>query len=232
MKSIKAIGILLMAVLFTLSIFSCAPSENIKGEPQAGNGADAQENVESTGTDAQGSAAVPDTEASGSPEQQVMYTHLNYPYYPSLEELSEKSDYIIYGTVLSERCELMSLVIPSDDVSLDPDWEADDELSVVTIFEVRIKGSYTDEADSGDVLEVLIRGGKMEELEEIVCESPHIEVGNEYIFFLSKSRIVDNGAWLLSDVQALYQTNGESIYRIHEYGFDMTFEQLEALREN
>jgi len=123
----------------------------------------------------------------------------------------------------------MSLRIPESGAE-SAEAGQDNEQTVVTVYEVRVKESYSGAASSGDVLKVMLLGG---ETEDTVCQyedSPEIEIGSEYVFFLSGSQIVENGAWLLNNTQALYAANGETVSKTAEQGFALSFDWLEAIK--
>lgn len=123
----------------------------------------------------------------------------------------------------------MSLRIPESGAE-SAEAGQDNEQTVVTVYEVRVKESYSGAASSGDVLKVMLLGGETEDTVYQYEDSPEIGIGSEYVFFLSGSQIVENGAWLLNNTQALYAANGETVSKTAEQGFALSFDRLEAIK--
>lgn len=160
-------------------------------------------------------------------KKELILAHADYPYYESLNDLNNASDYIIRGKVLSKSCEWMSL--QSIDEVLNPGGEEDDELSLVTVYDVSVIKSF--KGTENDVIKLLTLGG---ETEDTICKvegSPDIEIDGEYVFFLQKSALLENGAWMLNDTQSLYSANGVTLSSVSGNGFELSFEQLEPMRE-
>lgn len=212
MKTTK-MSIFLIFVIFTLVFSACASNESVK--------------------ETQGEIYEGSQEHLSAVEKKVIIGYADYPTYISLNDLAEKSDYIIFGTVLSKKHEWMSLRIEnkSDDEYLNPGGDVDNDLTLVTIFEVEVKNNYKTTASIGDVIKVLMIGGETEDVIYKIDGSPDIKNDEEYIFFLSKSSIVENGAWLLNDTQSLYFTDGDTISSVTKDGFELSFDILDKLME-
>ena len=184
-----------------------------------------EEIQEEKGTDTQ--------ESSEIKEKEILVGHADFPYYYSLNDLYRKSDYVVYGTVLSKSYEWRSLRVKVDsaDPVLNPGGEAHDDLTLVTVFEISVIKDYSAKEIKSNVIKLLIVGGETETEIIMIEGTPDIEINEQYVFFLSKSANVENGAWLLNDTQALYVTDGITISRISEEGFELTFEQLDEMAQ-
>jgi len=173
-----------------------------------------------------------DTPSNAPQEEKTIVVGIgDSPYYSSLGELSEKADYIVYGKVLSKRYEWRSLRIKSNDTNpyTNPGGEEEDDLTLVTIYELHVMKHYDGEECESDRLEVLVIGGETNTMIYRVEGTPEITVDEPYVFFLRKSAIWENGTWLLNDSQSLYSTDGTNLFCVDDRGFDLSFEQLEKL---
>ena len=185
-----------------------------------------------TGTaESQSSVGESTQENLATKEKKVVVGQADSPSYASLADLEKNSDYIIYGTVLSKSYEWLSLRIEdnSDDEYLNPGGDVDDDLTLVTVFEVSVSKSYKTTDNKSDVIKVLMIGGETEDTIYMIEGSPEAKEAEKYIFFLSESSIVENGAWLLNDTQSLYSTDGNAITSVTEGGFDLSFEELDKM---
>jgi len=209
MKFQKAISLFFVFVILMLVLSACA-STGGADESQGKNNEVSQDSLPTV-------------------KKKVVVGHADYPIYASLTDLEKNSDYIIYGTVLTKSYEWLSLRIEdnSGDEYLNPGGAVDDDLTLVTIFEVSVSKSYKDTENKSDVIKVLVIGGETEDTVYKIEGSPEIKEAEKYIFFLSESAIVENGAWLLNDTQSLYSTDGNVIFSVTEGGFELSFEELD-----
>lgn len=205
MKPFKTLCIVLLAAMLVLTTAACGSKGKTNDNLQTGG------------------------RASQKQDKKTIVCSADYPEYTSVDDLSAHADYVVYGTVLSERYESMSLRIPESGAE-SAEAGQDNEQTVVTVYEVRVKESYSGAVSSGDVLKVMLLGGETEDTVYQYEDSPEIEVGSEYVFFLSGSQIVENGAWLLNNTQALYAANGETVSKTAEQGFALSFDRLEAIK--
>ena len=196
MKPFKTLCVVLLAAMLVLTTAACGS----KGKTN--------DNLQTGGS------------ASQKQDKKTIVCSADYPEYTSVDDLSAHAEYVVYGTVLSERYESMSLRIPESGAE-SAEAGQDNEQTVVTVYEVRVKESYSGAASSGDVLKVMLLGGETEDTVYQYEDSPEIEVG---------SQIVENGAWLLNNTQALYAANGETVSKTAEQGFALSFDRLEAIK--
>lgn len=212
MELVKKAGSLLMAVLLVLSLSACA----------------------SIGHTVKNTKAGVDGETQGKTEKNVLTGTADFPTYSSLSDLITSSEYIVYGVVLSKSYEWMSLRLPETDEDdyLNPGGDVDDDPTLVTIFQVRVIECYAGTANKDNVLKVMMIGGETEDSIYTIEGSPEIQTNAEYVFFLSGSTLVENGAWLLNNNQSLYPTDGTTIISLTEQSFPLSFEQLNKLRKD
>lgn len=212
MKLAKRAGSLLMAVLLVLSLSACNSIGRTGKNPDAGI----------------------DGKTQGKTEKKVLTGTVDFPTYSSLSDLTTSAEYIVYGVVLSKSCEWMSLRLPEtgEDDYLNPGGDVDNNPTLVTIFQVRVIESYAGTASKDDVLKVMMLGGETDDTIYTIEGSPEIQTNAEYVFFLSGSALVENGAWLLNNDQSLYPTDGETITGLTAQSFALSFEQLDKLRKD
>ena len=166
----------------------------------------------------------PNPESTNTPLQ-TMVVNIDYKHYVSLEELEKDAYYIIHGRVLSQRSEWRSLRIPS---GMPTPANPAEDLDMVTISDVLVIHSYTDCAKENDIIKVLQFGGRVDPVIVLSPNEPELLKSEEYLFYLSKSALEENGGWLLSDVGSLYRVTGNEITPVRG-GFEITFDYLENM---
>lgn len=213
MKIRKTVGILLVLALTAFALAGCS------GEPDA------------RGARGESGSNQPENTEESAKERIIL--DADYPHYASLDDLAAKADSVLYGEVIAKEYDKISLRINGvgDDPFLNPEGDADDELTLVTVYTVNVIRSFKPSEGRSEVIKLLVIGGETDEAIWQTPESPDIRIGEAYVFFLSDSRTVENGAWLLNDTQALYCTDGTSISSPTDEGFELSFEALEALSE-
>ena len=164
---------------------------------------------------------------------EIIVDYADYQSYTSVEDLEEQSECIVYGEILSRESSWMSLVIPDykADGYINPGGDEDYEQGVVTVYEVKVIDTYKTTGNDKDVIKVMMRGGETPEAIYRVEGNPEIEIGNEYVLFLHKSSILENGFWLLNNTQSLYSVDGDRISKTNDEGFELSFAKLERLME-
>lgn len=86
----------------------------------------------------------------------------------------------------------MSLRIPES--SAEPaEAGQDNEQTVVTVYEVRVKESYSGAASSGDVLKVMLLGGETEDTVYQYEDSPEIEIGSNMFSSSAEAKLLKTG---------------------------------------
>ena len=172
------------------------------------------------------SIPVPESISSSTKKEVRMFA--DYPYYSSLDELIKKSHYIVYGEVLSKSCEMRSITVPDESMSTEADAlkrHADDK-TMVTTYEIRVLSSADDMAKKDQILYLLETGGEDEDTIYIVEGAPEIKLNEKYLFFTSKSALVENGGWLMNHDQALYLLTGDDAQAAAEGNFEKVFERI------
>lgn len=200
MKRLKNLWAVLLAAMLAMTMFACGTKE------KTNDASNSQKNG-----------------------KRIVQCSADYPEYASVGELSTQAEYVVRGTVLSEQCESMSLKLPESGED-SAQSEQDDEKTVVTVYEIRVNESYSGAAGEGDVLKVMLLGGENEDTVYQYPDNPEIKINSEYVFFLDGSQIVENGAWLLNNTQALYSIDGETVSKTAGQGFSLSFEELKALK--
>lgn len=165
------------------------------------------------------------------PEKNVVLGIADYPYYETLNDLILHSDYIIRGNVIKKGFEWRSLRISDEKTSkeMNSDGSCDDGLSLITIFDVEVLDSYTEAVHPGDLIYVMALGGETSDTIYKILGDPDIQTNTEYVLFLSKSMIQENGGWLMNDSQSLYVIDGENIKSVSDAGFDISFDNLKEI---
>lgn len=166
----------------------------------------------------------------GQAEKQKVLIHADEPLYNSIESLAKQTDYIVLGEIVSKRCEARNLRVPNENDKIED--IALDESTAVTIYEVKVVNSYTPDPPLGMVLELMVLGGEYETTSYILEDAPKLLVGNEYVFFLTKSQLFKNGVWLTNNSQSAYIVDHERISSVCNSGFDFTINELAKLHED
>lgn len=175
---------------------------------------------------ADSSPAVPENRTSSAKKEVRMFA--DYPYYPSLDALKEKTHYIVYAEVLSKSCEMRSITLPDQSMSTEADAVSrpSDDKEMVTTYNIRVIGSANEAAQKDQILHVLASGGEDDDTIYIVEGSPQINLNEKYLFFLSKSALAEDGGWLMNNDQALYSLEGDDAKAAAEGNFEKVFEHL------
>ena len=114
MKPFKTLCVVLLAAMLVLTTAACGS----KGKTN--------DNLQTGGS------------ASQKQDKKTIVCSADYPEYTSVDDLSAHAEYVVYGTVLSERYESMSLRIPESGAE-SAEAGQDNEQTVVTVYEVRVK---------------------------------------------------------------------------------------------
>ena len=125
MKPFKTLCVVLLAAMLVLTTAAC------------GSRGKTNDNLQTGGS------------ASQKQDKKTIVCSADYPEYTSVDDLSAHADYVVYGTVLSERYESMSLRIPESGAE-SAEAGQDNEQTVVTVYEVRVQESYSGAASFWD----------------------------------------------------------------------------------
>lgn len=164
--------------------------------------------------------------------KEMVIGYADYPAYTSIEDIREQSELIIHGKVLSKKCSWMSLIIPDykDDGYIDPEGDKESEPELVTIYEVSVIDEYKKTESNKTIVNVMMLGGETPEVIYKIDDTPVMAEGEEYVFFLTGSSILENGFWLLNDTQSLYLVEGDIISKTNDAGFELSFDKLEEFK--
>ena len=155
----------------------------------------------------------------------------DYPYYPSLEALIENSHYIVYAEVLSKSCEMRSITVPDKSMSTEADAinRPSDDKMMITTYDVRVISSANDMAKKDQILHIMQTGGEDNETIYIVEGTPEIRLNDKYLFFLSKSELIEDGGWLMNNEQSLYHLEGNDAAAAERGELEQVFEYIKKL---
>ncbi len=161
----------------------------------------------------------------------VLLIHADYPEYESAKALAAKAAYIVRGKVSNKHQERMSTAVPlkPGETSINLDKELPEDKELITIYEISVTESYTDMAHKGDTVKLMTFGGETDKAIYLDPQTPEILLGKEYVFFMSESRILDKGGWLLNNSQALYSVEKGSL---EGSGFRLTLDDLKGIKTN
>lgn len=150
--------------------------------------------------------------------------HALWPHYESTDELLDRADLVIEGTIVDSRVEIINTYIPSDGTDPDhpqyglPEQEVQEVINsldtVATIYTVRAPEGVGSFADGSDTVEVWLPGGQYEGVEYTMNEVRALSTGpdsSEYLFILGESDT--NGMRSpLNPNQGIYKVDSSGAY--------------------
>lgn len=118
--------------------------------------------------------------------------HADYPYYNNIDDLKNKSDYIIKGKVLNSKVEKLDLTIKnnSTDPKLNPSYGSkgtsskEDLKNVCTVFEVKVIDVIKGNIKKNDIIKVKQIGGLFEGKDYVYDGVKYMGSEKDYILFL------------------------------------------------
>ncbi len=172
-------------------------------------------------------------------EKQVAKIYCDYPYYSSVDALTEKADLIIKGTIMDSRVEENDYRIEIDEENklLNPGGKTTSHNFVHTVYTVSVSESYKGDVEPDEIIEVKEMGGETETTKYIAEESVTFTKNKEYVMFLAT---YENGipSSLLNPIQGAYiyeeeaEDKGKLSIVNEKNDLALTIEDLEEIKNN
>ncbi len=169
-------------------------------------------------------------------EKQVAKIHCDYPYYSSVDALTEKADLIIKGTIVDSRVEEIDILSKTEENEiLNPGGEIQECKYIFTVYTVDVSDSYKGDVEPGETVEFKQIGGESDTTIYIPEENIKFAKNQEYVMFLSTYES-DVPPSLLNPIQSAYNyeqnaTNKGKISIVNEKNdLALTIEDLEEIK--
>lgn len=138
-------------------------------------------------------------------EKESVLITADYPHYSSIEDLREKADLVVSGTVLTSHVEALNIksILNDQDKNADPGGDLSSFEMVYTIYTLKIDKHYKGDAVPDDTIEIKILGGTLDNIVYKFEEAAKLEKNSKYILFLAT--YANSPASLLNPIQAIYE---------------------------
>jgi hypothetical protein len=147
----------------------------------------------------------------------VIYVYSDYPEYPSVEALSEEAALIVRAEILDNgNAEMRNIVTPLPN-PIPAEWLEHFEsgrmnhemfephYEVRTVYRARVLEVFSGNAQAGDIIEVLQKGGELNGQLFISDSSIPFTAGDDLVLFLLQSSHDNSVTRLLTPWQAVYR---------------------------
>lgn len=143
-------------------------------------------------------------------EKLVARVYGDYPEYSSVDELAEKADVIIEGTVVNSRLEeIDDLIAPlGQDEKFKPNEQPQSSKKIYTVYTIKVSDAFKGVIKPGETIEVKQIGGEGENVIYVADESVEFVQNKKYIMFLTTYE--NSPATLLNPIQSSYSYDEES----------------------
>ena len=139
----------------------------------------------------------------GSPSGTVTY-RADYPSYQTLEDLAQRADLVVRGTVTSTRVAAINDAIQptSSDPKANPGGDTPASTSVYTVYTISVTDVYKGAVPASKTIEVKDLGGTLNGVTYVSEDSVNFKPNKKYILFLET--YPQSPAMLLNPVQASF----------------------------
>jgi hypothetical protein len=131
---------------------------------------------------------------AGQKEKTTVEISTSYPYYTSIEHLSQRADLIIEGIIMGSSVEEIDISNKKRDTKSIKD--------IYTVYKIKVTQCYKGDVQPGEIVEIKQLGGETERIRYACEDNAKFSVNNKYIMFLETYENVP--ASLLNPIQSSY----------------------------
>lgn len=127
-------------------------------------------------------------------EKTTVQIYASYPYYTSIDHLSERADLIIEGIIMGSSVEEIDISSKKRDTKSVKD--------IYTVYKIKVTQCYKGDVQPGEIVEIKQLGGETETIRYVCEDHAKFSVNNKYIMFLETYE--NFPASLLNPIQSSY----------------------------